>query len=112
MNVVDIRTYPVVNKRFDDERQKIVELLDYMGRAGKRPTEIKLFPAGYRALVGAINKQQRAIARAAAKAENDARMARGVKEKATPAPVLVDAITYDGIPLGSQPYSRPRPVKA
>lgn len=54
MNVVDIRTYPIVNKRFDEERQKIVELLEYMDRAGKRPSEIKLFPADYGALVGAI----------------------------------------------------------
>ena len=98
--------------RFEQVRERIRQFADYFVLAGKRPDRIAVAPPDFEALIRSINARIRAEARQEAQRINDSRKEAGSKgPRAKPVFHLVDAITWQGIPLvRGQEYSKHRPV--
>ena len=54
--LVDLQHYPCPTQRLEAVRQRISSPILYMGLAGKTPTEVKIYPADYRALMDAVSR--------------------------------------------------------
>lgn len=112
MSDFDIKTVPATTDRFVTIRNKVQVLVDYFRSAGKAPSHLQVYAGDFRYLQTTINARLRKEAKAKERAENEQRRARKVKEKATVAPDRVEGLFFDGIPLQSHGYSRPRKVEA
>ena len=51
----DLRVFPALNRTCEGIRQRIGDYLDYMGKAGKSPQHIDLFPEQFDALTRAVS---------------------------------------------------------
>ncbi|WP_243350840.1 hypothetical protein [Stenotrophomonas acidaminiphila] len=98
--------------RFEQIRERVRQFADYFVLARKRPDRIAVAPPDFEALIRSINARIRAEARQEAARINESRKAAGSKgPRVKPAFHLVDALTWQGIPLvRGQEYSKHRPV--
>lgn len=93
---------------FQKSREKIVEFVNYMQIAGKRPSEIRVFPPDWKAITGAFNRDFKRRARERERQEN-AKLPKKSKDKVKITPDVVESVCYGDIPVVCGVHnSRPR----
>lgn len=109
MSTYDIARESISQDRFCRVRAKVQTLIDHMAASGKRPESVAVFAGDYKAVRAAVNSRLRKEAKAAERAANlDKPRKQWIK---VPAP-KAEELTFDGIPLIPNTYTRRRAVKA